>query len=69
MSTAEQSVALRLQKVGVPNGYSYDLANGRRKGSVKLALRIHRETGLKIGRLEGLNDAEIAVLAKMHGVA
>lgn len=67
MDIAEQSVALRLQSVGVANGYSYDIANGRRKPSTKLALRIFRETGLKLGKLTGLSDADIAVLERTHG--
>lgn len=67
MSTQEPSVALRLLELGVPNGYAYDIANGKRKGSLALALRIFRESGLKVGRLTGLNDNEIAVLEKMQG--
>jgi hypothetical protein len=67
METASPSFALQLQAIGIANGYSYDLANDRRKPSVKLALRIFRETGRKLGKLEGLTDDEIAVLAKAHG--
>lgn len=67
MSTTEQSVALRLVGLGVANGYAYDIANGNRKGSITLALRIFRESGLKVGRLTGLSDEEIALLEKMQG--
>lgn len=67
MQSSEHSFALQLQAIGVSNGYSYDIANGKRPPSQKLAVRIFRETGRKLGPLTSLSDEEIAVLEKMHG--
>lgn len=67
MANPEQSVALRIQSVGVANGYSYDIANGKRRPSADLALRIFKGTGLKFGPVANLSDEEIALLEKMQG--
>lgn len=67
MQNASPSVALQLVSLGVANGYAYDIANGKRQPSQKLAVRIFRETGLKLGPIAALDPAEIAVLEKMHG--
>lgn len=67
METPTPSLAARLHEIGVANGYAYDIANGKRAPSQKLAVRIFRSTGLKLGPVADLSDAEIAVLEKMHG--
>lgn len=67
MDSVSPSLAGRLHSLGVANGYAYDIANGKRQPSQKLAVRIFRETGLKLGPVAGLSDDEIAVLEKMHG--
>jgi hypothetical protein len=53
--------------MGVNRSYAWQIANGKRAPSQKLAVRVFRETGLKIGPVEGLSDEEIAVLEKLHG--
>lgn len=42
----QSNIAQRLQEIGVANGHAYDLANGRRSPSLKLARRIEAEMGI-----------------------
>lgn len=60
-------IAPRLRAIGVNRSYAWQIANGKRAPSQKLAVRIFRETGLKLGPVAGLSEADIAVLEKMHG--
>lgn len=64
---ASPDIALKLREIGVNRSYAWQIANGKRPPSQRLALRIFRETGLKLGPVSALNDDEIAVLEKMHG--
>lgn len=48
-------------------GYASDLLSGKKVPSPSTALKILRTTGVKIGPVANLSDAEIAVLEKMHG--
>lgn len=58
--------AADLQRIGVSKPYAHQIARGH-SPSVEMALRILRGTGVKLGPISGLSDAEIAVLEKMHG--
>lgn len=58
--------AADLQALGISKPYAHQIVRGD-KPSVKMALRILRGTGVKLGPLSGLTDEEIAVLEKMHG--
>jgi len=40
------NIAQRLQEIGVANGHAYDLANGRRSPSLKLAREIETKLGI-----------------------
>lgn len=62
---ASPSLAARLQSIGVAAGYAYDLANKNRTPSDKLAIRIYRELGVKMGALVGATDEDIAALERM----
>ena len=64
---ASPDIALRLREIGVNRSYAWQIANDKRAPSQKLAVRIFRETGLKLGPVADLSDPEIAVLEKMHG--
>jgi hypothetical protein len=56
-------LAKRLQDAGVARGgYAYDIANGRRIPNHRLALRIFRATGDKLGPLADVSDDAIAAL-------
>lgn len=46
----------------VSEGYSHDLARGKRKPSLPLALKIYRNAGLKLGPIAGVEDAAIKAL-------
>lgn len=55
-------------RIGVQSeGYVNDIEKGRKPPSPRVAVRILRATGIKMGPITGLSDAEIAVLEKMHG--
>ena len=60
--------AADLQRIGISKPYAHQIARGH-KPSVEMALRIMRGTGVKLGPIAGLTDAEIAVLSKMHSPA
>lgn len=64
---ASPDIALRLREIGVNRSYAWQIANGKRPPSQRLAVRIFRETGLKLGPVAGLSESEIAVIEKMHG--
>lgn len=67
MDTTTPSFAKQLQDAGLARGgYAYDIANGKRVPNQKLALRIFRATGAKLGPVAPLTDAEIALLEKVH---
>lgn len=58
--------AADLQRIGVSKPYAHQIARGH-KPSVAMAFRILRGTGVALGPLAGLSDAEIALLEKMQG--
>ncbi len=61
----EPSVAKQLQAIGVKKSHAYMLAWGKRSPSLPLALRIHRELGLKLGPLAVATDAEIKAFERV----
>jgi hypothetical protein len=65
MDNANPSLAKRLQDSGIARGgYAYDIANGRRIPNHRLALRIYRATGVKLGPLSGLPDEAVQAFAE-----
>lgn len=54
-------------RAGISKGYASDLLAGNKKPSAPMAVRIFRATGLKLGPLVNLSDAEIEVAERMHG--
>lgn len=62
----ELALAAKLREIGISKSYASQIANGRRPPSVPLALDIHEKLELKLGPLAGLQDDEIALLARMH---
>lgn len=58
--------AADLQRIGVSKPYAHQIARGH-SPSVKMALRIMRGTGVKLGPIANLTDDQIAVLEAMHG--
>lgn len=54
-------------RAGISKGYASDLLAGKKTPSPSTALRIFNATGVKLGPIASLSDAEIAVLEKMHG--
>lgn len=64
---ASPDIAATLRDIGVNRSYAWQIANGKRAPSPKLAVRIFREAGLKLGPIANLSDAEIDGVEKMHG--
>lgn len=54
-----------LKGMGVGKGYASAIANGHRKPGLKLAIRLFRITGAKLGPISTLTSAEIDALEKM----
>lgn len=61
-SIDRRGVAERLRAMGISESYASQLANAKRKPSQPLALRIYRETKIKLGPIAAATDAEIAML-------
>lgn len=59
------SLAMQLQQIGVKKSHAYMIAWGKRSPSLSLALRIHREIGIKLGPLAEATDREIKTLDKV----
>ena len=55
-------------RAGISKGYASDLLAGNKVPSPATALHIMRTTGLKLGPIASLSDAELSVLAKMHSL-
>lgn len=56
----------KLRSIGISDSYAWQIANGRRPPSLKLALRIHKKIGEKLGPLSGATAAEIAALERVN---
>lgn len=67
-STEALELARKLREVGISESYASLIANGRRKPSDRLAIRIWREAGIKLGPIASATDDEIEVLAKVRGL-
>jgi hypothetical protein len=67
-STSETAIIERLRGIGISKSYAHELANRKRKPSDVLAIRIFRETGLKLGPIEHAADDDIDALARLRGV-
>lgn len=63
--TPESLLAKKIREAGVSEGYSHDLARGKRRPSKPLAIKIYRTTGLKLGPISGLPDTDIDVLERV----
>jgi hypothetical protein len=46
-------------------GYASQLLSGKRRPSDEVAARIWRETGVKLGRLENMSDADAEAFARL----
>lgn len=62
------ALAKTIRATGIKSGHAYDIASGRRRPSEKLAVELFRATGLKLGPVEGLPDADIDALARIKGL-
>lgn len=66
MSASAEPLHKRLRSMGIAEGYSYDIANGKRQPSQRLAIRIWRELGEKLGPVRNLPDDVIAALERVQ---
>lgn len=62
------TLAERLRGIGISKSYASQIANGRRKPSDEMAIRIWRQAGIKLGPIQSASDEEIEVLAKVRGL-
>ena len=70
MQTASPiEIAERLRAAGVSASYASQLSRSVRKPSQRLAVRIYRETGVKLGPIASATDEEIAALESLLGKA
>jgi hypothetical protein len=69
MGRKPNPLAQRIKTIGIANGYAYDLANGKREPSLKLALQIWAKTGDRLGPIAHADEAQLDALLAFHGVA
>lgn len=69
MDQEHPSLAIRLRRIGVSESYASQIVNGRRRPSLALALRIHRELGERVGLLSSCTDEQIAALARVEAAS
>lgn len=62
--TKTPSLAMQLRKAGVNKSHAYMIAWGKRAPSLPLAVRIHAVTGLKLGPVSEMTDAQIKALGR-----
>lgn len=68
-SSERSALAKRLRAAAdISESYASLLAGGDRTPSDKLAIRIWRETGIKLGRIKDAADSDIEALARLRGV-
>lgn len=53
------TIYTKLVNMGVSKAYASQIANGKRKPSLAMAIRVFRKIGLKIGPLEGASKRDI----------
>jgi len=53
-------------RLGVAKGHASEILRGKTTPSQKLAIRIYREFGLKLGPLAHASKAEIETMARLH---
>lgn len=58
-------IAEKLRAIGISESYASQLSRSVRRPSQPLAIRIFRETGIKLGPIAGASKAEIEALDRM----
>lgn len=61
----EPSLCKQLSAIGISAPYASQISRGVRSPSMALALRIHREIGVKLGPIAGATKAEISALERV----
>ena len=61
-----QRLYRHLKSLGLSRSYASQIAHGRRFPGLRLAIRIWRALGLKLGPLAGLDGAAIARLERLR---
>jgi len=68
MQTASPiEIAERLRAAGVSASYASQLSRSVRKPSQRLAIKLYRETGVKLGPIANATDSEIDALESLLG--
>lgn len=65
MDDAAPTLAEKLRSIGISASYASQIMTGFRSPSLALALRIHREIGVKLGPISGASDDEIKALERV----
>jgi hypothetical protein len=68
-NASSNEIAERLRAAGVSASYASQLSRSVRKPSQRLAIRLYRETGVKLGPIANATDDEITALESLLGRA
>ena len=61
----KQSINSKLISIGISPSYASEIVAGIRPPSLKLAVRIYKELGVKYGPITGATKSQIAAIAKV----
>ena len=61
----DTTLAERLRSIGISESYASQIMNGRRKPSLPLALKIHRELGVQLGPIAAASADDIKALERL----
>lgn len=61
---AEPSLFQRIHNLGISRGHASDVASGVKPPSLKLAIRIYRQIGIKLGPIAHATPREINAMEK-----
>jgi transcriptional regulator with XRE-family HTH domain len=68
-NASSNEIAERLRAAGVSASYASQLSRSVRKPSQRLAIRLYREAGVKLGPIANATDDEISALESLLGKA
>lgn len=66
-ATSHPGLAEQLRSIGISESYASQIANEKRAPSMPLAIKIHRQLGLRLGPIKHATEDQIAALEAVVG--
>jgi transcriptional regulator with XRE-family HTH domain len=68
MTTDPKALAAQLRSIGVSQSYASEIAHGQRAPSLKLALRIYDQLGIRLGPIADKEKRDIDTLRRARSM-